>query len=282
MSPPISRMQSPEADIVPPIRKEYADKRAGPRASSDDAHMRYDTPTSGHRSLDTGRIRDEMSNSGDRSIDVPSPEPAALLSQSLASIDSEGSWLSGRKSSKRGSAQLSSYPLRDSASSLHRKYQNFSESSEELGIAEDEYFTRLTPGPEDREIKRQSAGNPMPSSDEEDGDSLTSPVEPGKAKWGAVARHPTVVHREPRAKSREGLLNYFESDSGNEAPGEARLDVDRDSKDSGESDIRVHRATSVDLGIKHARHISAGSARLLELKGRTSGDVNRLSLGSDL
>jgi hypothetical protein len=279
MSPPISRMQSPEADIVPTIRKEYADKRSGPRASSDDPHMRYDTPTSGYRSLDTGRVRDETSNSGDRLIDVPSPEPAALLSQSLASIDSEGSWLSGRKSSKRGSAQLSSYPLRDSASSLHRKYQSFTESTEELGIAEDEYFTRLTPGPEN---KRQSAGNPMPSSDEEDGDSLTSPVEAGKAKWGAVARHPTVVHREPRAKSREGLLNYFEFDSGSEAPGEAPLDVDRDSKDSGESDIRVHRATSVDLGIKHARHISAGSARLLELKGRTSGDANRLSLGSDL
>lgn len=282
MSPPDSRVQSPEADIVPPIPKEFIDKRSGARTSSDDTHMRYDTPTSGYRSLDAGQLRDETANSADRSVDVPSPEPVTLLSQSLASIDSEGSWLSGRKNSKRGSAQVPSHPLRDSASSLHKRYRDYTESTEELGIAEDEYFSRLTPGPEESKNQRQSTGNPMPSSDEDDGDSLASPIEAGKATWGAVGRHPTVVHREPRAKSRQGLLNDIELDSGSEAPGEAPLDIDRNSKDSGESEVRVHRATSVDLDVKHARHMSAGSARLLELKGRNSADGKRLSLGSDL
>lgn len=283
MSPPDSRMQSPEVDIVPPIPpKDFVDKRSGARSSSDDPHMRYDTPTSGYRSLDTGLVRDETPNSADRSVDAPSPEPATLLSQSLASVDSEGSWLSGRKNSKRGSAQLSSRPLRDSASSLHKKYRDYTESTEELGIAEDEYFSRLTPGLEEDGSKRQSAGNPMPSSDEDDGDSLGSPIEAGRTTWGAVGRHPTVVHREPRAKSREGLLNDIEADFGSEAPAEAPLDGDRHSKDSGESEVRVQRATSVDLGMRHARHISAGSARLLELKPRNSGDSKRLSLGSDL
>ncbi|KIN00458.1 hypothetical protein OIDMADRAFT_125386 [Oidiodendron maius Zn] len=282
LSPPDSRVQSPEVDIVPPIPKEFLDKRSGARSSSDDTHMRYDTPTSGYRSLETGLQRDETPNSADRSVDVPSPEPATLLSQSLASIDSEGSWLSGRKNSKRESAQLSAHRLRDSASSLHKRYRDYADSTEELGIAEDEYFTRLTPGIEEDRAKRQSTGNPMPSSDEEDGDSHISPIEAGRATWGAVGRHPTVVHREPRAKSREGLLNDFEYDSGSDAHGEALPDVDRDSKDSGDSEVRVHRATSIDLGIKHARHISAGSARLLDVKARNSGDGKRLSLGSDL
>ena len=282
LSPPDSRVQSPEVDIVPPIPKEFFDKRSGARSSSDDTHMRYDTPTSGYRSLETGLQRDETPNSADRSVDVPSPEPATLLSQSLASIDSEGSWLSGRKNSKRESAQLSAHRLRDSASSLHKRYRDYADSTEELGIAEDEYFTRLTPGIEEDRAKRQSTGNPMPSSDEEDGDGHISPIEAGRAIWGAVGRHPTVVHREPRAKSREGLLNDFEYDSGSDAHGEALPDVDRDSKDSGDSEVRVHRATSIDLGIKHARHISAGSARLLDLKARNSGDGKRLSLGSDL
>jgi len=282
MSPPESRVQSPEADVVPPIREEYLDKKSGPRESIDEPHVRYDTPTSGYRSLDTGRLRD------DRSIDAPSPEPVAVLSQSLASIDSEGSWLSGRHNSTKrgGSIRLPSHPLRDSVSSLHKRYMGYSESAEELGIVEDEYFSRLTPGPESQyRIKRQSMGNPMPSSDEEDGSSLASPVSPEKTKWGAVARHPTVVHREPRIRSREGLLNDFEFDSSSDPPGETSVDIEREGygfKDSGESDAPgVHRATSVNLSEKHARHISAGSARLLELKAKASGDGTRPSFSSD-
>ena len=289
MSPPDSRVQSPEADVLPPIRTGYPEKKTGHRASADDPRVRYDTPTSGYRSLDTMRLRDETPTSGHRSVDAPSPEPTAVLSQSLASIDSEGSWLSGRKGgSKRGSAQLPSHPLRDSADSLNKRYKDYSESAEELGIAEDEYFSRLTPGPEEQhKIRRQSAGNPMPSSDEEEGGSLASPAASEHTKWGAVARQPTVVHREPRAKSREGLLNEFEDDSGSEPPGETLLDVNRKSygfnktvTDENEPSEGVHRATSVDLGKGHVRHISAGSARLLELKPRASVDAKRLSSGS--
>lgn len=279
MSPPDSRMQSPEVDLIPPIPKEFVDKKSGARLSSDDTHMRYDTPTSGHMSVEMGAVRDEAPNSVDRSIDAPTPERARAVSQSLASIDSEGSWLSGRKNSKRGSAQLSR-PLRDSGSSYGKRYRDYTESTEELGIAEDEYFSRLTPGFDDDTSKRQSAGNPMPSSDEEDGSSLASPIDAGRPTWGAVARKPTVVHREPRAKSREGLLKEYDADSDNET--EAVLDASQEREQSGESEVRIQRATSVDLGSKHARHISAGSARLLDLKGRMSGEGKRLSVNSDL
>ncbi|KAF4631918.1 hypothetical protein G7Y89_g6204 [Cudoniella acicularis] len=283
ISPPDSRVQSPEADEVPPIRTDYPEKRTGFRASSDDPRIRYDTPTSGYRSLDTMRLQDETPTSGHRSMDAPSPEPTAVLSQSLASIDSEGSWLSGRKGgSKRGSAQLPPQPLHDSVSSIQKRYREFSESAEELGIAEDEYFSRLTPGPEEQyRIHRQSTGNPMPSSDEEEGGSLASPVPSEKTKWGAVARHPTVIHREPRAKSREGLLNDFEDGasfgSSRDSPEPRRKSyglLNRDVID--EDDPSVHRATSVK---RHVRHISAGSARLLDLKPRASGEERRLSSG---
>ena len=285
LSPPDSRVQSPEADVVqvPPIRTDHPDKKVG-QSSSEEPHVRYDTPTSGY--LETMRMRDETPTSGHRSIDAPSPEPAAVLSQSLASIDSEGSWLSGRKGgSKRGSAQLPPHPLRDSASSLQKRYKEYSESAEELGIAEDEYFSRLSPGPEEQyKVHRQSTGQAVPSSDDEEGGSLASPTssEP-TTKWGAVGRQPTVVHREPRAKSREGLLNDFEYDSASE-PRSDTPDVKRKSYGLtqdiiNENESGVQRATSIDLGKHHARHVSAGSARLLELKPRVSGESKRMSLG---
>jgi hypothetical protein len=285
ISPPDSRVQSPEADVVPPIRSDYPDKKTGNRASSDDPRIRYDTPTSGYRSIDAVNLRDETPTSGHQTMDAPSPEPAGL-SQSLASIDSEGSWLSGRKGgSKRGSNPLPQHPLRDSASSLHRRYKEFGESAEELGIAEDEYFSRLTPGPyEQYKINRESTGNPMPSSDEEDGGSVASPVSSEKTKWGAVARHATVVHREPRAKSREGLLNEFDDESLSEVQGETPTDMSPkgfglNQESIPEDELGVHRATSVDLGKGHVRRISAGSARLLDVKPRASGEAKRFSSG---
>ncbi|KAK0112737.1 hypothetical protein ONS95_014472 [Cadophora gregata] len=260
LSPPDSRVQSPEADMVP-----VPDRRI------EDPRTRYDTPTSGYRSIDAMRLRDETPTSGHRTVEDPSPEPANILSQSLASIDSEGSWLSGRKAgSKRGSVQTPQH-IADSSSPFGRK--EFSESAEEPGIAEDEYFSRLTPGPEEQhKIRRQSAGNPMPSSDDEEGGSIASPASE-KSKWGAVGRHPTVVHREPRAKSREGLLNDFDEDTASETP---------DTPDSPNPDNGLQRATSVDLAKKHARHMSAGSARLLDLKARPSGDHKRNSLAEEV
>jgi hypothetical protein len=291
MSPPDSRVQSPEADAVPPIHTGFPEKKTGVRGSTenpmtDTSIGRHDTPTSGYRSLEQApRNRNETPTSDHRS-DIPSPEPSAVMSQSLASIDSEGSWLSGRPrgSLKRGSAQHAAPPLRDSASSLQKRYKEFSDSAEELGIAEDEYFSRLTPGPDDdfgTRSKRRASGNPMPSSDEEDGESVASPG--GSTKWGAVGRQPTVVHHDTRSKSREVLLADFENDSLSERQGETPRDlVDRKSYGFDKplpDDPAISRASSVNLSKGHVRHISAGSARLLNLKPRPSGEAKRLSTG---
>ncbi|PQE03838.1 Hydrocephalus-inducing like protein [Rutstroemia sp. NJR-2017a BBW] len=267
LSPPDSRVQSPEADTVPPIRTDYLDKRSSQRRSLEE-QRRHDTPISAMR------LRDSTPTSGHRSTEVPSPEPAALLSQSLASIDSEGSWLSGKKTtgSKRGSMQTPLAPLRDSASSLQQRYKELSESSEELGIAEDEYFSRITPGPfEENMIKRGSTGQPMASSDEDDSNSVTRKQDANeKTKWGAVARHPTVVHREPRAKSREG----FYDESGSEAPGETPISLHGDSYGFQAEIVDEENSP----GIRHVRRVSAGSARLLDLKPRVSQEAGRTSL----
>jgi len=274
LSPPDSRVQSPEADMVAPI---HIPTKSG-NSSSEDPRVRYDTPTSGYRSLDAPGLRNDTPTSGHRTN--ASPEPVALLSQSLASIDSEGSWLSGRKAgSKAGSAHLPPRSIQHSSNSLHGRYNDFSESAEELGIAEDEYFSRLTPGPEDG-FKNRKPSTGIASSDDEEGGSLAGPVS-NKAKWGAIARTPTVIHREPRAKSREGLLNEFDDESDSEGTGETPTEIfPKEYLGESTANNGIHRATSVDLGKRHARHMSAGSARLLDLKPRASGEGKRMSSGS--
>ncbi|OBT65932.1 hypothetical protein VE03_05391 [Pseudogymnoascus sp. 23342-1-I1] len=290
MSPPYSRVQSPELDVlrVQPIEQSLPMNITSGRSSAEPSsrmqldtssghrpHLRYETPTRGHPA------------------DVPSPEPSNALSQSLASIDSEGSWLSGRAraNSKRSSRQVPLSQSRDSHSSLMKRYRELSDSAEELGIAEDEYYNRLTPGPEDMYSKANMAnrisGNPMPSSDEEDGESLGSPVSKN-SKWGEVARTPTIVHREPRATSRQGMLNDFQDyDSGDDEKVDSPLAPHKGDEDSETAESPVtpvgrgglERATSVDYKKAHMRAISAGSARLLDLKPRASGESKRTSIG---
>ncbi|KFY49156.1 hypothetical protein V495_00685 [Pseudogymnoascus sp. VKM F-4514 (FW-929)] len=291
MSPPYSRVQSPELDVlrVQPIERSLPRNiTSGRRSAEPSSQMQLDT-SSGHRS----HLRYETPTPGRHGADVPSPEPSNALSQSLASIDSEGSWLSGRAraNSKRSSRQIPLSQSRDSHSSLVKRYRDLSDSAEELGIAEDEYFSRLTPGPEDMYSKSNMAnrisGNPMPSSDEEDGESLGSPVSKS-SKWGEVARTPTVVHREPRAASRQGRLNDFQDyDSGDDEKAESPLTPHKGDEDSETAESPVtpvgkgslERATSVDYKKAHMRAISAGSAKLLDLKPRASGESKRMSLG---
>lgn len=273
ISPPDSRVQSPEAVPVPPINTSIAESKTRNRSSTDDSRVRYDTPTSGFRSIEALRNRNETPTSA--RTDAPSPEDA-IISHSLASIDSEGSWLSGKRA-KRGSGQAP-HMSRDSAHALQKRFHQYSDSSEELGIAEDEYFSRLSPEPESSRQRRIS-GNPVPSSDEEDGGMASpTPSEQARTKWGAVARTPTVIHRGARIKSREGLLNDFQNDSLDDvtpAPSiERRRSYGFDKEYDGEG---IQRARSVDLVRGHVRQISAGSARLLDLKPRDSTDAKRRS-----
>ncbi|KAH8808959.1 hypothetical protein F5884DRAFT_677574 [Xylogone sp. PMI_703] len=280
ISPPDSRVQSPEADIVLPMQSNSPERRRSSHMQPESSTARYDTPASGHRSMDALRQTTETPTSAKRSMGAGSPESEMFLTQSLASIDSEGSWLSGRRGSKRKSAQGPGSARHDSqsSSSLQKRYKEYSDSMEELGIAEDEYFSRLTPGLEDKyKLNRRSGtstGEPVPSSDDEEGGSVNSPSRTENTKWGAVARHPTIIHRGDSARSREGILN----DLGEGQVGEiADIEQPESPVDSELDEAPVRRATSIDLGKGHARHISAGSAKLLDLKPRASESLRRPS-----
>jgi len=120
--------------------------------------------------------------------------------------------------------------------------------------------------------------------DEEDANSIATPGSP-LTKWGAVARQPTVVHHQTRAKSREVLLtdyrNFSDDSSDDDSAKASPMSLRKDSfgADDEEKPVAqgIQRATSVSLDRHHARHVSAGSAKLLDVKPRASGDAKRLS-----
>ncbi len=278
MSPPDSRVQSPEVSSQTqlPRSNDVAPGILGVTASSAqplaDIHpaFREEVALSRHQSV--------------RSAHSPDGPSSAVLSQSLASVDSEGSWLTGRPV-KRSSQQLN--PFRESGSSLQKRLQELRGSEEELGIeeAEQEDMGALTPSSDEvlggaRSRKPQNLADDSGIAGDSEDDLELDPTSSSKTKdegtWhGAVGRHPTIVRQGPRAKSREGLLNDFQAGESAES-----------SPTGGDSPMGqltapeipfIQRATSVDLGKGHVRHISAGSARLLNLPARSSIESKRLS-----
>ncbi|KAH6608402.1 hypothetical protein Trco_001748 [Trichoderma cornu-damae] len=257
LSPPESRVQSPEANASLPSVAEYQSAGAGPTQTPT---LRDDTPTSGHRSIDipqTRASRDRMYGGGH------SAEPH--LSMSLASVDSEASWLSGRVGSQM-SQRMSS--IRDRVRSRQQGHDRRSDSPtnsahDDLEITEDDYMSRLSPDPTILTFNTRLSGEGRPSSD---GDDL---MDEGEVRWGAVGAQPQFVsshtHNRDTVRSREGLLNI---DSGDEE------DLDRPISPispisqvapSIEGKADLQRATSVRMDPAHARNFSPGSAKLLEI-----------------
>ncbi|KAK1826181.1 hypothetical protein QBC39DRAFT_376754 [Podospora conica] len=222
---------------------------------------RNDTPTSDQR-------RQTPSIFGHP--DEPSASPE-LHSLSLASIDSEASWLSGRMSKKRHPSSNLRSPYgprpRGASESEAEAPQELNTPTEDASITEDEYLARFAHSTPDRQGgNRKSTGDPRPSSD---GEALE------ETHWGTVKGHqPKVVHAHGagRVKSREGLLKSF----GEEGEVDAVPPVPSESEAAEGQGLQ--RATSVNLGKGHARKISAGSARLLSITPRSSVDTKRLSL----
>ncbi|KAJ4410852.1 hypothetical protein N0V91_001781 [Didymella pomorum] len=213
------------------------------------------------------------------------------MSQSLASVDSEGSWLSGKPVKRISNKSM----MRSSvASSAVQQNPDFNNSFEELGMADDEYFKRLTPQPDELRrsnlsselLGRKASSTAMATLDaaaESDEDDEPTPSarrsEDSEHVKAGVARQPTVIHRNIRVKSAEGLLTMFDADA--DSPEECRktLDMEPDSPqsdDSGEQ-ATVQRAKSVDFGKHHVRHLSAGSAKLLDIKRTSTASHSRLS-----
>lgn len=105
-----------------------------------------------------------------------------------------------------------------------------------------------------------------------------------------ASRQPTVIHRDARVKSSEGLLNQFraskpeddyptpqsspmkeEFDDGDDTPTEGQTPTD---------ETPIQRATSVKLGQSHVRNISGGSARLLDIPRRSGSQASESATGT--
>lgn len=348
MSPPASRVQSPEVqEAVPPMpAKAIAQQEvysAAPTQNSSFVNNSGDdesiimTPAGFHQapqqpsSFDSTSMGNNSMTNGTRDTPTswlqmeetePSPEPQQSLS--LASIDSEGSWLSGRTASRRRVTQLQ--PSLDTASRSFQKNSGHHHRHEqpwpsnETGsthgpqpvspteaelistahatmaasgaqdmdddessiVLDDEYLSRLarssTGGGSHAHMQRESTGEMLPSSDDEldtvNGDA-------GDARWGAINEKRVdtafvTTHRANLVKSREGLMKtFYDGEEGSDradspidspiSPVSMTSPVSQASSEFKEEEAGLQRATSVNLGRGHVRHISAGSAKLLEI-----------------
>lgn len=289
VSPPDSRVQSPEA----------AEQRPGSRAGTPSSPIPRMVGVAFTANAPLSHIhpafREEAVLSRQASFHAPSPDipSSAVLSQSLASVDSEASWLSGRP------VKRTSQPKLESAESLPRRVQEAGGSVDEDSESGKELLTPLTPGPEEglgvgktrttgpKHEVASATDRANTDEDEDDDAELYPPSEDqgqaGETWHSGAGRSPTVVRQDARVKSREGLLNDFQA--GDESAGSSPSDDSPGPKASSfvvpsEQGGFIHRATSVDYGKRHARHISAGSARLLNLPPRASGESKRLSSAS--
>ncbi|KAL7786317.1 hypothetical protein V8C37DRAFT_392310 [Trichoderma ceciliae] len=267
LSPPQSRLQSPEADASLPSVAEYKSASAEP---THPLSLRDDTPTSGHRSIDIPQTR----ASRDKIYGNHSAEPH--LSMSLASVDSEGSWLSGRVGSQRSQRMPS---IRDRVRSRHQDHDRRPDSPsnsvhDDLEITEDDYMSRLSPDPTVLTFNTRLSGEGRPSSD---GDEL---MDEGEVRWGAVGTQPLFVsshtHNRDTIRSRKGLLNIDSEDEEElDSPTSPISPISHVSPSIEKADLQ--RATSVSMGPSHVRNFSAGSAKLLEIHPQPSTDIERKS-----
>jgi hypothetical protein len=270
LSPPDSRVQSPEIGTSPTLVSVQPDRRESAPPSSRVLATSSSKGTFDQRSADD--------NAGPaQTIEPQTPPPAAALSRSLASVDSEASWLSGRPA-KRSSATRD-HPLRQSQSSL-QPYIQEPDFREEADVADDPYFSNLSPGPAERRrsspmsaLRKASstALNIEGDSDQEGEPELPPLPETGGEKWHmSLERQPTLVRQAAQARSKEGLLkDYQAADPENEVLDDEASDPDL--PDAEDSDLQatsspIFRAQSINYGMGHVRHISAGSAKLLDIR----------------
>ncbi|RMZ77709.1 hypothetical protein DV738_g4230, partial [Chaetothyriales sp. CBS 135597] len=257
----------PEFPISPPDSRVHSPEAAGSHLSS--KHVRQSlSGTLDDKSLATSSSNptpdrqrpDSHLQTAPVAIEITSTNAdrhQPHLSRSLASIDSEGSWLSG-KPVKRSSGHAS-LSWRQSIASFGQHLPAEVEQEED-DIVKDEYLCRLSPAP--RERRESVAAERKASStiiDFQNERGQISFSEAADEQWHqAIARQPTVVRRAEAISSREGLLREFDQD-------------DNDSSSRGgssprlEEPIQVMRARSVEYK-GDVRRVSAGSARLLDIR----------------
>ena len=240
ISPPDSRLPSP--DVTTAAARAAAARRAG----------RSQTLMESSQNI----MSDADSQTAGRS-DTPITPTHRITS--MGSVDSEGSWFAS--GAKRYSAQ----------SGLGQRRADFSASYEELGGDTDAEYVSRTHA---RKISSPTLSGPDPEEESEEdeqpgGGQAEAPSDP-MTVHESVRRTPTLVHRDPRVKSREGLLAEYGGEADEPVPtsagtGKGSLDLDILAD---EPETVMERASSVDYRKSHARQVSSGSAKLLDVSAR--------------
>ena len=285
------REDLPEMPISPPdSRTQTPDVTTAAAAAAAARRAKRTTPMNIPGKTRDGEGDVYMSNRNDTPLSAVS-RGHVPMSASLASIGSEGSWLAG-SGSKRQSNQSAL------SRSFSKRNTEFSASYEELGGDKDaEYLSR---NKSSRPASRSNLMGASPDEEsEEDVPLETTPGEQPLEVHGSVRRKPTLVQRDPRLVSREGLVQEYASQGAAiesvETPPEGTPedenvsglhtpDVSDDEYHDAETPevkraIELGRARSVDMkqhAARHSRQFSAGSARLLDMPARRgSADVTR-------
>ncbi|ODH47805.1 hypothetical protein GX48_06069 [Paracoccidioides brasiliensis] len=286
-----------------------------------------------------------------RSSGAGSPDTNAesiLLAHSLASIDSEGSWLSGRLSRR-----LSHQPKNSGGGSAGSTREILDEYVEIESYGHRNHDSRLTVDEEDQFASSRSVRKPSSQAlglemdhdicvdidndrvinidiDNDTNSSvelipLQSPalpcIEENIAKehgtlHASLGRRPQLICPDTRPLSKDVIVNddsfasvvieepssisHSQSQSYSHSPSlphsdsmdrsrahsptnDDNVDIDANGPFLRPDNLEIRRATSVDLGRSHVRHISAGSAKLLDLSRgalEVEGSSKRRSTGS--
>ena len=284
MSPPPSRLQSPDAAADTDTRYVKTDD-----ASLHDrlfvqqqATPRLGTPASGHRSmLDTVRNTPVSWRNQTSSAEPP-------MSESFASVDSEASWFSGRM----GGSSKSPAASRSISRATYNQASNYSLESLPHGESEElSTLSRHDSNTTVREpVEQQGQGRPSSDEDETMNEGDDTMIEEGNARLCAVeARQQTRVipARQGRAiQSCQGLVvggslnegDNFEVDVSSGADADAASDTRRSIGSTGS--VILSRARSIIFGKGQPRPISIKSTKLLDAtpnstEERRSGDSRR-------
>lgn len=189
LSPPGSRLQSPDIPEEPVIPSGSKSK-----VHTDDNSTGFDALSDGAG----GRVRSWGPDGPD--VETESNVP---LSQSLASIDSEGSWMSGEF--LRRISQRTPNHTQHSVGSLKSKLEEQGRSPAVDNSREDEQFAQFTPNAEEArdtvQDARQASSNVISQQDQEADQTL----------HGDTRKRPVLVTPTNRPKSNEGMLKDIQS-----------------------------------------------------------------------
>jgi hypothetical protein len=301
------REDLPESPISPPDSRVSSpvDVATGSKAIA--ARRGFSIPTTIHTEASSHRVGSpyqEQLGQGRTDSPVSGGRASNLMSASLASVDSEASWLSGKPH------RLSSLARKHNSAgtaSVSRAADEYTGSFEELGMSDDEYFRRMSHPHGEGHASGLSAAMVMShkasssamalhsaGASDSDGEPRSSP--PRAKKEGdtvmhtGASRQPMVIHHDARVKSSEGLLNQFRESKPEDdyptpqgSPAKGEFDDGEDTTDKQtptEEMAPIQRATSVKLGMSHSRTLSAGSAKLLDIPKRSGSQKSKSPLGT--